>query len=280
MNDLRWGRSSKDQTDKVGEDESWEWLVNAIDLYRVQSTLSQFPVADTLEPMSVSDVECSTTNMMQDDQEDSSSVSEDDDMTDDDESSSVTALSRLTKTPGNDQWRGSGDDIRYSPGCVLPLMLAALEANLPQEDEKETPSSIENNDEDDGPNHQESNPEQVASRRAYGNFCRRLADKGGIVLAIASLSSRSPSIRKVAVAICGFFLKALQMPESQGLKSWRERPQQEMILNSIQRGLAVRRAIQIQKQDDQDDGIELGGMTSTQRFNIPMLPAVSAVFLA
>ena len=281
MNDLRWGRSSKDQTDKVGEDESWEWLINAIELVRVQSTLSQFPVADTLEPTSVCDVECSATNMMQeDDQEESSSVSEDDDMTDDDESSSdnATAISRLTKT--HDQWRGSGDDIRYSPGFVLPLMLAALETNLPHEDEKETPTSLENNEEDDDPNHQESNPEQVANRRAYGNFCRRLADKGCIALAIASLSSRCPSIRKVAVAICGFFLKALQMPESQGLKSWRERPQQEMILNSIQRGLSVRRAIQMQKQDDQDDGIELGGVTSTQRFNIPMLPAVSAVFLA
>lgn len=285
MNDLRWGRLSKDQTEKVGEDESWEWLINAIDLDRVESTLSQFPVADTLEPTSISDVECSTTNMMQDDQEESSSVSEDDDdMTDDDESSddSTTAKSRLTKTQGNDQWRSSGDDIRYSPGFVLPLLLAALEANLPHEDEKETQSYLENKDEDDDdPDYrEETNPDQVASRRAYGNFCRRLADKGGIALAIASLSSRCPSIRKVSVAICGFFLKALQMPEAQGLKSWRERPQQEMLLNSIQRGLAVRRAIQIQKQDDQDDGIELGGMTTTQRFNIPMLPAVSAIFLA
>jgi len=284
MNDLRWGRLSKDQTDKVGEDESWEWLIIAVDLDRVQSTLSQFPDADTLEPTSISDIECSTTKMMQDGQEESSSFSEDDGMTDDDDESSngsTTAISRLTKTQGNDQWRGSGGDIRYSPGFVLPLMLAALEANLPHEDEKETPTSLEDNDEDDDPDYrEETNPDQVASRRAYGNFCRRLADKGGIALAIASLSSRCPSIRKVAVAICGFFLKALQMPEAQGLKSWRERPQQEMILNSIQRGLAVRRAIQMQKQDDQDDGIELGGMTSTQRFNIPMLPAVSAVFLA
>ena len=280
MNDLRWGRLSKDQTEKVGEDESWEWLINAVDLDRVQSTLSQFPVADTLDPTSISDIECSTTNMMQDEQEESSSVSEDDDMTDDDESSndSATSTSPSTKTQGNDQWRGSGDDIRYSPGFVLPLMLAALEANLPQEDEKETPS-LENNNEEDNDSNEQTNLVEFASRRAYGNFCRRLADKGGIALAIASLSSRCPSIRKVAVAICGFFLKALQMPEAQGLKSWRERPQQEMILNSIQRGLAVRRAIQIQKQDNQD-GIELGGMTSTQRFNIPMLPAVSAIFLA
>jgi len=70
------------------------------------------------------------------------------------------------------------------------------------------------------------------------------------------------------------------MQESHGMKSWRERPQQEMIISSIQRGLAVRRAIQMQRYEAQE-GIELGGMEETiHKHNIPMLPAVSAIFLA
>jgi hypothetical protein len=90
-------------------------------------------------------------------------------------------------------------------------------------------------------------------------------------------------VRKIAVAICGLFLKALQLQESHGMKSWRERPQQEMIMASLQRGLAVRRAMQIKRREEGNKmEVELGPVTNTlkQRYNVPMLPAVSAVFLA
>merc|ERR1712086_295710 len=116
----------------------------------------------------------------------------------------------------------------------LPLILATIEAYLPYEemDRGEHPENANSGDKNDA---------EIAQYQAFGGVCRRICDRGGITLAIASLSSRCRSIRKVAVAICGLFIKALKMQESHGIKSWRERPQLEMIMSSLQRGLAVRR---------------------------------------
>ena len=278
MNDLRWGpKASKQINSNADEDESWDWLVDALDLDRVMSTLSQFPVADSLEPESDSGIEGIQNRQAEliEPSTDTEDEIEDDDRSADD---IVGALKKIEVR--NDDWRGSGNDIRYSPGFILPLILAALEAHLPHEDVSH--KSHSGNVEEGGPNEDTiSEDEESARCRAFGNFCRKLGDRGGIALAIASLSSRCPSIRKVAVAICGLFLKALQMPESRDMKKWHERPQQEMIMSSIQRGLAVRRSIQIQKYKTQG-GIELGGSMAgaAQRYNVPMLPAISAVFLA
>jgi hypothetical protein len=247
----------------ISEEESWEWFIEALDNDRIRCTLCQFPVADTLEPKCNDDVECAEQKV----KHDKHLVSSDEEDETEDDSSIVTPQQNVpdadaARDNGCDVWKGAGDDIRYSPGFILPLILATLEACLPHK---------KGNDDE--------YEEYEAEYHAFGNTCRRVSERGGISLAIASLSSRCPSIRQLAIAICGLFLKGLQMQESHGIKSWRERPQQEMLMSSIQRGLAVRRAMQIQKRD-KSEGIVLGETTRDIRINIPMLPAVSAVFLA
>lgn len=288
MNDLRWGslaakhQKEMDESNSDGA-ESWGWFVDALDLNRIRSTLSNFPVADTLEPAPCDEVECRNdlyNEVKQDRQPKSSPDSEDE--TENRSCISESAGSSTHQSMPNIKnglWERSGDDTCYSPAFILPLILATLEARLPrdQSNSSECPDNAQemNSDEEIGNN----NEAEIDQRKTFGSICRRVCDKGGIALVIASLASRCPSVRKVAVSICGLFLKALQMPESHEMKSWRERPQLEMVLSSIQRGLTVRRAIQIQRLEDQ--GIELGGeMPNTCKYNVPMLPSVSAIFLA
>ena len=274
LNYLQWGPASSDYTNNDSEKESWEWFINALDIDRVRCTLCQFPVADTFEPTVIDDKfsqqheeRCSSDEIVEEMDYDMSSVAP----------MNSSRCTNSARESGCDTWRGVGDDIRYSPGFILPLILATMEAYRPTEKECNTALLIDQDD--DVVIDRDSDYD--ADCYAFGIICKRISDRGGIALAIASLSSRCPSIRQLAIAICGLFLTALQMQESHGIKIWRERPQQELILSSIQRGLAVRRSIQIQKCNNMVDGIELGEMTTTETtINIPMLPAVSAIFLA
>eukprot|EP00804_Cyclotella_cryptica_P013520 CCRYP_017246-RC/>CCRYP_017246-RC protein AED:0.15 eAED:0.15 QI:74/1/1/1/1/1/6/1144/2412 len=282
MHNIRWGSMSTQQnTDK--NNERWEWFLDALDSNRVRQTLSQYPVSDALEPLPEHSIEAcnSSTNIIGNGDDDSFSESVEDNGHDDSESQSSdtvsdpknagVAASTTWPMTSYDMWRGNGEDPRYSPGFILPLVLGALEDCLPAKMDagSESPKSV------DAMQVEEEHFEEEHAKReqcqAFCHFSRRLCDKGAIPLALSSLSSRCPRLRKVAIAICGLFLKALQMPESHGMKSWSERPQLEMIMSSVQRGLAMRRALQIQRaKDDQDD----------RPINVPMLPAVSAVFLA
>ena len=281
MSNLRWGPATR-HVKNVSEEDSWEWFVVALDIDRIRYTLCQFPVADTLDPKCDNDVERATNHehkIKRDEQ--LVSLDEIEDETDDDSSTATSQkyahdTDTTRDSVNSDIWRGAGDDLRYSPGFILPLVLATLESYLPLEKRSGNEKAAEVGQDEEIDDRDEENETDCY---AFGNICRRVNDRGGIALAIASLSSRCPSIRQLAIAICGLFLKALQMQESHGIKLWRERPQQEMLVSSIQRGLAVRRSIQMQKRDKME-GIELGRMTTDTRINIPMLPAVSAVFLA
>lgn len=276
LNDLQWGPASSKYTNNHSEKESWEWFINALDIDRVRCTLCQFPVADSFEPKVVDDKflqqheeRCLSDEIVEEMDSDIPLVAP-----------KKHPRGSSVRTRGCDTWRGVGDDIRYSPGFILPLILAAMEANRPKEKECNTALFI---DQHDGVIIDRDNDYDTECY-AFGIICKRISDRGGIALAIASLSSRCPSIRQLAIAICGLFLTALQMQESHGIKIWRERPQQELILSSIQRGLSVRRSIQtMKKRNSIVEGIELGGMTTPTTEttnNIPMLPAVSAIFLA
>ncbi len=262
LSDLRWGNVAT-KINGADVDENWEWFVDAIEFDRIRLTLSNFPVEDALEPQRINDVEYTFSD-----------------------DSSVTSQRKgydagCSRESGCFTRNGTGEDIRYSPGFVLPLILATLDDQLPQkkgksnkyvetDDEGRSNDKVLNRDED-----------TISEHRALSYICRRVADRGGIALAIASLSSRCPSIRRVAIAICGLFLKALQMDEAHETKYWRERPQQEMIMTSIQRGLTVRRSIQIHKKDAHEGGDLLGASaTDVHKYKVPMLPAVSAIFLA
>ena len=303
----QWGSQCKkrslqinnESTSPVEEQQNWDWFVDSINNDRIRSTLSQFPIAETLEPSAESDIEPTSRKAadveMQSDDSGSESSSESDSKSHDSDSSSVASVEKPDKVTiaskinsMTDSWRGLGEDTRYSPGFILPLVLGALEATVPNElfdisNGSQTTKEMkieenEENEEDD-----DDSEEDIAQHHAFSMMARRLCDRGCISLAIASLSSRCPSVRKIAVAICGLFLKALQLQESHGMKSWRERPQQEMIMASLQRGLAVRRAMQIKRREEGNKmEVELGPVTNNlkQRYNVPMLPAVSAVFLA
>jgi hypothetical protein len=273
MSNYRWGSLARQQrADK--DDRGWDWLVGTFDSNRIRATLMQYPVCDTLEPIPEAE-KTETANKHADED----LYSEDEEVDDNDDGSSTSSSiigykresSNLSKALC-DEWRGNGIDCRYSPGFILPLVLGALEDYMPQELElgagKESPRNVTIPNEDGGC---EDDKESREPQQDFCHFSRRLCDRGAIAFALASLSSRCPSIRKVAFAICGLFLKALQMPESQEIKSWHERPQLEMLMSSVQRGLAVRRAIQIQKAKETQD---------TRPISTPMLPAVSAVFLA
>ena len=302
--DYKWGATCKkhsirtstdDNTSSFDERQGWEWLVDSLHYDRIRSTLMQFPIADSLVPTAESDVEFGSTNakdesnqmdadLVDGPESHSSGVSDDSLSTSSsasslDEPDEVTPVSKIYSTA--DSWRGTGDDPRYSPGFILPLVLGALEANLPVEKDVDSMESQGVEEMEVDKDSDDESEEDLAQRQAFSTIARRLCDRGCISLAIASLSSRCPLVRKVAVAICGLFLRALQMKESQEMKSWRERPQQEMIMASLQRGLAVRRAMQIKKIEEADTGVELGSTNaSKQRFNVTMLPALSAVFLA
>ena len=302
--DYQWGSQCKkhslqinnESTSPLEEQQNWDWFVDSINNDRIRSTLSQFPIAETLEPSAESDIEPTSRKAadveMQSDDSGSESSSDTDSKPHDSDSSSVASVEKPEKVTiaskinsTTDSWRGLGEDTRYSPGFILPLVLGALEATVPNElfdissgSQTTKEIKIEENEEDD-----DDSEEDIAQHHAFSMMARRLCDRGCISLAIASLSSRCPSVRKIAVAICGLFLKALQLQESHGMKSWRERPQQEMIMASLQRGLAVRRAMQIKRREEGNKmEVELGPVTNTlkQRYNVPMLPAVSAVFLA
>lgn len=303
--DYQWGSQCKKHSLRINnestsplEEQNWDWFIESINNDRIRSTLSQFPIAETLEPSAESDIEPTSRkaddvdNTCTSDDSGIESTSDTDGNSHDSDSSSVasveepekaTIASKINST--TDSWRGLGEDTRYSPGFILPLVLGALEATVPNglcdisngsQTTKEM--KIEENEEDD-----DNSEKDRAQHHAFSMMARRLCDRGCISLAIASLSSRCPSVRKIAVAICGLFLKALQLQESHGMKSWRERPQQEMIMASLQRGLAVRRAMQIRRREEGNKmEVELGPVTTglKQRYNVPMLPAVSAIFLA
>ncbi len=288
-----------ENTSPFDEQQSWEWLVDSLNHDRIRSTLTQFPIADTLVPLAESNVESRNANNVNnqvddtatDDDSESSSSGVDDNsqgstssVANLDEPEEVTLASKIFST--KDSWRGTGEDPRYSPGFILPLVLGALEANLPtdantsKESQGYEEMKVDNKEEEKDDDDSEEDLD-LAQHQAFSTIARKLCDKGCISLAIASLSSRCPSVRKVAVAICGLFLKVLQMKESHGIKSWRERPQQEMIMASLQRGLAVRRAMQMKRLEEANTGVELRRTTaSKERFNVTMLPALSAVFLA
>jgi len=294
MNELRWGQTnvkySSDNVSSNGTSHDWDWFVDSIDLGRVRSTLSQFPVSDTLKPISLVGIDsCGKIPVhsihLSLDNEDDYGNGSDNESRDYGQRTRSNELQRVNEWPTENDvggWRGPGEDPRYSPGFILPLILATMETFLPMavaskyEREKHE-NELSAPDESFNAKNEADNVQHIE----FCQTCRRLYSNGAISLAVASLSSQCPSLRKVALSICGLFLESLQMQKSSSLKDWRERPQLEMLMSSIQRGLSVRRSIRIKKLQGSSGGAALrydGDVTS--KLNVPMVPAFSAVFLA
>ena len=177
------------------------------------------------------------------------------------------------KEDQSDKWNGHGTDDRYSPPFILTLTLATLEAFNPPHTSSTTKTEHQDhnfNNENDDAMVTEEDPNKP-QRETFVKIARRLSEKGCISLSLASLSSKCPDLRCIAIATLGLFLKAVHMEEAHSLKTWRERPQLAMVLDSVQRGILVRRAISIARRQEEGD--------NDKPLLIPMFPAVSAVFL-
>ncbi len=166
-------------------------------------------------------------------------------------------------------------DKRYSPGFILPLVLATLETFAPSSlsmmNTNNTTTAMAQNADDEIDGSSERNNKFI-------KIVVRLNNKGAFALALASLSSNCLKLRQVAVSILYFFLLALNSDEARNLNTWRERPQLAMVINSVQRSFAARRSMQMQKEKEaspqNDDDY------SSKSAIIPMLPAVASTFLA
>ena len=296
IDSLRWGgmmgvpdASAGTQSSNLdGGDHArqYEWFVQALDVRRVRSTLSCFPVWERLSPDADPSLETWTavndSDAINDDAssacseasgdesgDEKENVGEDDEMTDTENDSPPRPR---RKDDQSDEWNGHGADDRYSPPFILTLALATLEAfNTPSAPPKQKHDEGRDQDNDDNNNVSIEEDPSKAQRETFVKIARRLSEKGCISLGLAALSSKCPGVRQLAVVTLGLFLKAVHMEEAHSLKTWRERPQIAMVLDSVQRGIAVRRAIMLARRKEEG--------TEDQPLLVPMFPAVSAVFL-
>ena len=209
MNQLRWGRSSRHRDSK----DEWDWLLDVIDSSRVHATLRSFPLFDSVDPFS----------------------------------SAAPIISAIPLLVNGD--RTDTSLVPYSPGFILPLVLAALEDSIIGScDVREAMGDFSAN-------------KTLGESTVF--LVRRLCDDGLVSLALMGLSSFCRRVRRVSISIIGLVITVVHSKEATELSAWRERPQIALILNSVQRALAIR----------------LAGK-STGRDEIGALPGVTALFLA
>jgi hypothetical protein len=80
--------------------------------------------------------------------------------------------------PSRDIWKGQGPDVRYDPSYIVPLLVSALESQVPEIA----------SDEDD-----------TARGEDFARLAQRLCDKGGLSLCLGSLCSACPTLRKTCI---------------------------------------------------------------------------------
>jgi hypothetical protein len=203
---LKWGGVSH----RAASRGPWEWLADALDISRVQTTLRAFPIDDSIDPyLAVLPTESPELNWTE---QDKGAFSEE-------------------LLP----------DQRYSPGFLLPLVLAALE---------------------DAMDYNVSSMENVCIQGHTVAIAQRLCDRGAVALSLMALCSNCPHIRRVSVSILALMIMIIHSKEAIGSALWRDRPQLALILDSVQRALASR------------------PVESHEKPAVPQLPAVSALFLA
>jgi hypothetical protein len=255
----------------------WDWLVSGLEIARIRATISQFPVHDPIKSDRIKDVESWLDTLSDDDMSamdvdeekdvdispgDSSSKDSDVSIEEGDATKDTPDMDDKSRDVELDVWKGLGKDIRYSPAFILPLILGALENSL----SKSTHSSLHDQTKSSAVNGEE---EGSVTTKEFVVLTQRLVERGALSLALASLCSECSSLRKVAVATLAHIKKALDTGEARMLSTWRERPQLAMIVDSVQRGLAVRVAMRLDPHEQEPSWL-----------NIPKLPALSAVFLA
>lgn len=278
MHSLKWGPNQTtkfpmDNFDLLGTDhfQHFEWFAECLDVQRVRKTISDFPLYDTLEPSPLmwnnsfcakSNENNAAENMSLNTQDsDSSSFYSSSDEVDDDFSDAGKA------TVIDSTWEASDDDDRYSPGAIIPYILAILDAfeNVEFDDSSPLVPALQPEYDADEP----TIDMNKLKRETFVRVAYRLFQKGAISLVLSCLASKCSGIRKLSVAILGKFLKALKMEESQTISNWKSRPQIEMTLDAIQRGLMIARARKMQDAD-----------ASSEQGFVPLIPNISALFLS
>ncbi|KAG7361701.1 nucleolar pre-ribosomal-associated protein 1 [Nitzschia inconspicua] len=109
----------------------------------------------------------------------------------------------------------------YDPVYFFPLLLATLEGSLIR------------------PAGSESLPQLTSTNVAT---VRRLSDKGVVSLCFMGLSAACENLRLLATSSLGIILQVVISEQAMKESSWRSRPQLQIILDSVQRGLATEKA--------------------------------------
>ena len=259
MDAFRWNGID---ADLVTNSDCWDWFLNGIDSRRIRATLIQFPLHDSFDfdATPAATKLASNRNAPIDDENDSADNMETDNQLQVEDSSEVDESDQCVQEESDhgSTWRGEGPDIRFSPSCILPMILGSLESGLL---EPAGSSSVNRNVIDVGGTEQDT---IIPHKDSFAMIARRLCGKGALSLTLAALCSRCLRIRKLAMSILGLFLAALHTDEAREDSSWRERPQLAMVVNAVQRALSLMKG---RRRDISPD-------------DVPMFPVFVALFLA
>ena len=259
LDEFRW--NAVFDIEHVTSKDSWEWFLHGLDSRRIRATLMQFPVYDSFhfdsatvmtETSSRADVPMDGGNESVDnfDVEDKMQI-------EDSFETNISSKRDRGKIP-DAGWRGEGPDIRFSPSCILPLILGSLESGL------RSPPGTNVRCGDPTPADDMEETVTISCKDSLAMIARRLCSKGALSLALAALCSKCLHVRKLAVSSLGLFLAALDTKEAHEDSSWRERPQLAMILNAVQRALSLIK----------------GRRSGSNPEDVPVLPVFVALFLA
>ncbi|GMI36231.1 hypothetical protein TeGR_g7833 [Tetraparma gracilis] len=231
MDELRWGGEAEGGAG--GGYGKWSWLFSAVDDRRVKATISSFPLADRL-----------------------------DGETEDCEE-------------GEDDEKGGS---RYSPAFVLPLALAMLEVFSVDEEREAPPPPPPPRGEDEDGMEDEEDVEAEEERRKYTlradafvALAKRMCDNGVLALSLSSLASVDPALRKVALITVAVIHRGMEMREAKRLSGWSARPQLELVVGSVLRGVGRRMQIN-------NASASAGG--TFDAFYVPRFPGITSLFLA
>jgi Nucleolar pre-ribosomal-associated protein 1 len=240
----------------------WDWLVNGLQLRRIRATLRFFPLDDAVQPLPIADIEasCRTIAVAEVGGSDSVEICSESSNLEVEEAVATRVSERIHSIVTNDSL--------YSPAYILPLVLAALEACV------EDAIAVSQTDvAGESISGKESKTNPVAGHELLAKTAQRLCEKGALSLALGSLCSRCCSLRQIAVAVLGLLARAIDCEEARDISSWRERPQLAMLLRSVHRALAIRRATML-VESQCDESKEKAAWV------VPKLPGFSAIFLA
>ena len=265
--------------------QQWEHFIEALDTRRTRRTINRFPLNDPVRTQAIPNVEA----CLEDEQELGDKMQNNNEPVDSDDNSEDDSLPDISSNsqPVDKKDREGftledkeEDDDRYSPGFILPFVLEVLESFAQQAETEEESPSMAGSEIDTGYRKrsyeygEKSKPQEETisnpKKEIFAKVAYRLFQKSALALSVASLSSKCPELRNIAIAVIYRFLQALQMRETQKLALWRSRPQVEMMVNSLQRGLLVMRAQKIMQNSHDKDELNVA----------PMLPAANTLFLA